>query len=55
MAFTLMSNTKNVYNSRSASPILMKLVFIPMFSALGFLSMQFNFTQNQYFPWYLHF
>jgi len=30
---------KNDYNSRSASPILMKLVSIPMFSGMGFQNM----------------
>jgi len=35
---------KNDYNSRSACPILMKLVSIPMFSRMGFLNMQFEFT-----------
>jgi len=40
---------KNEYNSRSASPILMKLVSIPMFSRMGFVNMQFKFIQNQYF------
>jgi len=35
---------KNDYNSRSTSPILIKLVSIPMFSRMGFLNMQFKFT-----------
>jgi len=35
---------KNDYKSRSASPILMKLVSKPMFSGMGFLNMQFKFT-----------
>ena len=35
---------KNDYNSRSASPILMKSVSIPMLSRLGFLNTQFKFT-----------
>jgi len=35
---------KNDYNSRSASPILMKLVSIPMFSRMGFLNMQLKLT-----------
>jgi len=30
---------KNDYNSRSASPNLMKLMSIPMFSRMGFLNM----------------
>ena len=34
---------KNEYNSRSAGSILMKLMFIYMFSRLGFLNMQFEF------------
>ena len=46
---------KNDYNSRSASPIPMKLVSIPMFSRMGFLNMQFKFTSIQYFLWYLRF
>jgi len=35
---------KNEYNFGSASPILMKLVSIRMFSRMGFLNMQFKFT-----------
>ena len=40
---------KNDYNSRSASLILMKLVSIPMFSGMGFLNMQFKFTETNTF------
>ena len=35
---------KNEYNSKSASPILMELVSIPMFSKMGFLNVQFKLT-----------
>jgi len=42
--FRIDEQIKNDYNSRSASPILMNLVSIPMFSTMGFLNIQFKFT-----------